>query len=553
MTQPQKTEMQQALHRQNRMLARYKKSKFLIIEDSADARGMLRGMLKDLSAVDIDLATNGEDAIEHLFRHSYDVVLCDYNLGKGKDGQQILEEGRYSGFLKNSAIFIMVTAETSVEMVMGALEYQPDSYISKPFTRNELKTRLERTMHVKVEYNDIELAFHAKNYQKTILLCEQKIRKDKRGAMRAHRIQAECFMAIEAFEKALKVYTAISRERGLPWAKIGKGKALFYLNRHPEAEGIFQELIVEQPNVIESYDWLARILAADKKYKAAQATLMEATVRSPKAVLRQMELARLAMFNNSYLIAEKAFRKAIVLGSHSCYNSPENYLQYVRSLLVKIDLSKSKLSSDAFQEARLFLKRMRKEFSKDPIVLVRSTWLESLVCSGYGALDERDELLKKATGVYDAFEEKLQISFADEYVQTLCSQGLMAEAEKFTTEFVAEFDHPLLNERLLQRLEEGKERLVAERISEEAINLYSRGALVEAYTKFSEAASKQGASTNILLRAVSTCLELAEKRHLNTDEWRINCQVFLTRLAGLDEYDHRYQQYEELKQRYGAL
>ena len=158
------TETQQALHKQNLLLNRYKKSRFLIVEDSADARGMLRGMLKDLSAIHIDLAINGRDAIEQLAQSSYDVVLCDYNLGKGKDGQQVLEEARYSGYLKYSSIFIMVTAETSLEMVMGALEYQPDSYLSKPFTRNDLKSRLERTLQVKLEYKKIETAFEAKNY-----------------------------------------------------------------------------------------------------------------------------------------------------------------------------------------------------------------------------------------------------------------------------------------------------------------------------------------------------------------------------------------------------
>ncbi|MGY8805735.1 MAG: response regulator, partial [bacterium] len=94
MSEPQQTQAQLALHRQNlrrqnRLLDRYKKSRFLIIEDSVDARGMLRGMLKDLSAVHIDLSTNSQDAIEQMSSHPYDVVLCDYNLGNGKDGQQI--------------------------------------------------------------------------------------------------------------------------------------------------------------------------------------------------------------------------------------------------------------------------------------------------------------------------------------------------------------------------------------------------------------------------------------------------------------------------------
>ena len=553
MSQLQLTEMQQALRRQNLLIDRFKKSRFLIIEDSADARGMLRGMLKDLSAIHIDLAVNGQDAIEHLGQQSYDVVLCDYNLGKGKDGQQILEESRYSGYLKYSSIFIMVTAETSLEMVMGALEYQPDSYLSKPFTRNELKTRLERTMQVKLEYSKIETAFEAKNYPGAVKLCEQKIRTEARTPMRAHRIRAECFLAMEEYEQALEVYEAISRERDLPWAKIGKGKALFHLQRFPESEAIFTALIVEQPNVIESYDWLAKIQMACLKPNLAQETLMEATSRSPKAVLRQMELARLAMLNRSYLIAEKAFRKAIVLGSNSCYHSPENYLQYVRAMLVKIDTSRSKLSTDSYQEARLFLKRMRKEFARDPLISVRSSWLESIVCGRYGNLEERDELLSGATKRYDQFEDNIQLSLADEYVKTLCSLGLISEAEIFCEDLRTRIDNLEYYESLLEHIDYGKKRLVAEKISAEAIDLYERGAIVDAYARFTLAVSQPNVSPNILIGAVTTCIDLAEKQHLNTDEWRTKCASFLARLSDINEYDHRYAQYSELKTRFEAL
>lgn len=36
----------------------------------------------------------------------------------------------------------MVTAETSKEMVMGAREYQPDAYLTKPLNRAMLEKRL---------------------------------------------------------------------------------------------------------------------------------------------------------------------------------------------------------------------------------------------------------------------------------------------------------------------------------------------------------------------------------------------------------------------------
>ena len=65
--------------------------------------------------------------------------------------------------------------------------------------------------------------------------------------------------------------------------KIGKGKALFSLRRYAEAKVVFQELIIEQPNVIESYDCLAKIQMAGDEYKIAQKTLMGGNFKVPKS------------------------------------------------------------------------------------------------------------------------------------------------------------------------------------------------------------------------------------------------------------------------------
>ena len=127
MTATDKSEMQIAMQRQNALAARYRRARILIVEDSAEARGLLRGFMREVGAEKIDLASNGQEAIDFMKSHKFDIVLCDYNLGKGKDGQQVLEEVRVSKYLSYSTVFIMITAETTLEMVMGALEYQPDN------------------------------------------------------------------------------------------------------------------------------------------------------------------------------------------------------------------------------------------------------------------------------------------------------------------------------------------------------------------------------------------------------------------------------------------
>ncbi len=80
--------------------------KILIIEDHSEFGYHLRRMIKSLGSTDIDNVNNGNDAINRVSNKSYDIILCDYNLGKGKkDGQQVLEEAKYRGFIKSSTIY----------------------------------------------------------------------------------------------------------------------------------------------------------------------------------------------------------------------------------------------------------------------------------------------------------------------------------------------------------------------------------------------------------------------------------------------------------------
>ena len=118
--------------------------KILIVDDLVEARSALKSMLTVLGADDVYSATDGREAVEYIMEHDFDLVLSDYNLGKGKDGQQILEEARYTNRLRATASFVMITGENAVDRVMGALEYDPDAYVTKPFTLSILRERLYR-------------------------------------------------------------------------------------------------------------------------------------------------------------------------------------------------------------------------------------------------------------------------------------------------------------------------------------------------------------------------------------------------------------------------
>ena len=95
-----------------------KTKKVLVVDDFFNFRLTLKNMMRSLGIMYIDDAANGEEAVRKMAVRQYDIILCDYNLGPGKSGQQVLEEGKFRGDINYSSIFIMVTAENTQEIIM---------------------------------------------------------------------------------------------------------------------------------------------------------------------------------------------------------------------------------------------------------------------------------------------------------------------------------------------------------------------------------------------------------------------------------------------------
>jgi len=304
--------------------------------------------------------------------------------------------------------------------------------------------------------------------------------------MRALRVKGECLLKLKEFEQAKTIYREVLAERDIPWAKIGLGKTLFSLLDYEPATKLFKELIQEQPNVVESYDWLSRIEVAQGIPRQAQDTLEEAVSRSPKAVLRQMRRAQLALSNRSYLVSESAYRKSIKLANNSCYNSPNNYFQYVRTLLVKIDRQRSRICRDAYSQARLFLTRVRKEFEGDPIVEFRATMLESLVYYTHGDISASEREIKRASYLFSVFDRATKTRLAEEYISGLTLINRIEACEEFIGNIHKNAEYQDLSTRLQQRVQDGKQRMHCENLNNEAMELYKKGQIMNAYEKFTK-------------------------------------------------------------------
>lgn len=286
----------------------YREMKFLVIDDQPAARQSLRICAQNMGAFSVEFSVGYQDAISRIRARLPDIILCDYELGDDRSGQQLLEELRRLAMLPDETVFMMVTAEQSYEQVVAAVELVPDDYIIKPFSPDRLKFRLDRVLRRKrffqplyraKEKNDYPLAERfidehresAAGQPYRFELLRQKAELDlKKGDSRA---------AQSAFEEILALHP-------FPWAKAGMARSLYAQNRLKEARELVDQVVGDSPLYFDAFDLKARICIDMGDYEEAQKTVAETSQRTRKNYLRKRLLADAALMNGDAETAREA-------------------------------------------------------------------------------------------------------------------------------------------------------------------------------------------------------------------------------------------------------
>lgn len=303
----------------------------LVVDDFIGVRQLLRESLRNLGAKNIDQASSGGEAMALLAKLRYDVVVCDYNLGEGKNGQQVLEEARVRQLLLPSSVFVMVSAEKSVESVMGAAEHQPDAYLVKPITEGVLLTRLNRVWRKKQVLRPIDQAVIEKDYLRAARLCDEQIAATgKTHLIDLLRMKARMFERSGQPARAREVYEQVLAQREYHWARAGLGKIRLADGEFEQARQMFQTIVAENRHYIDAYDQLALAYQGMGQHEEAAAILERGARLSPNSVPRQRSLGQAALRLGNIPLAEKAFRKCLVIGEYSIRKTPDAYLGLAR-------------------------------------------------------------------------------------------------------------------------------------------------------------------------------------------------------------------------------
>ena len=109
----------------------------LVVDDERAVRESLRRAL-ELEGYQVELAADGEDALERLGADPADAAILDV-LMPGIDGLEVCRRLRADG---NSVPVLMLTARAEVDSRVAGLDAGADDYLPKPFALAELLARL---------------------------------------------------------------------------------------------------------------------------------------------------------------------------------------------------------------------------------------------------------------------------------------------------------------------------------------------------------------------------------------------------------------------------
>jgi two-component system chemotaxis response regulator CheY len=116
--------------------------RFLVVDDFATMRSIVRGLLKEMGCQNAEEAEDGVVALAMLKSGRFDFVITDINMPH-MDGFELLKAIKADESLFHLPV-LMVTAEARKEDIVLAAQNGAAGYIVKPFTKATLEEKVQK-------------------------------------------------------------------------------------------------------------------------------------------------------------------------------------------------------------------------------------------------------------------------------------------------------------------------------------------------------------------------------------------------------------------------
>ncbi len=465
---------------------KYSKLRFLIADDFSNFRAVVGTMLGKLGIHHIDTASNGADVLNKCQRRTYDLILCDYDLGPGRNGQQVLEELRFKSLLPRTSLFVLVSADAAKDVVMAAYDCEPDDYLMKPVTAQMLEQRVTRLLRRRHAMSGVYSALDMDDRRRAMAFLIDLSATDNRHARVAQKMLGEVFIAEGELHKAERLYTKVLELYPVDWARLGLARVKHLQGELTVAGSWLEKIVKDNPLYLPAYDVLANNWEQLGETQQVQTAVERSVAISPKSILRQKRLAQVAERNGDLGTSLQALRSTVRLGALSCHACPEDGFQFARVAASSLE-KKLQPAEPLVQEVVEVMSTTRQRFALTREQLSRAELLTARLLAHGGKIDRAKSLVELTENqLRHASEVPLEVDM--ERVQALQALGEHEQADSLLHELLQRYAYDQgalekLDTLLAEPVSETNRAMIAT-VNREGIDLYNQARFDEAIACF---------------------------------------------------------------------
>lgn len=498
----------------------YSQKRFLVVEDQRPFLVMLRGLLNTIGAQSVAVAQNAETALSLCRNEKFDFVVCDIHLGSDKkNGFELVEELRARKLVKPTTVILMISADSARHLVIGSIEKEPDDYLVKPFSQIQLKTRLNRAFHRRMELAKVFECINKDDIKGAITEALELLKGNMNYRQTCLKLVSELYIRNGDYEAAIGLTKRVIEDRPVKWAQTALAKAFVGEGQTSQAIEIANQLLKSSRFNVDAYDIMANAHSLENDYQTALKEIQQAVLIAPLSLERQFRAADIGRQSGNFEFAKDSCQAIWQMSKRSVHRDVAHLSNYIRSILDVAEHAEDKKRRNRFQqEALITLQRNRSEevfrTGEQPFDF---EVFESLIHSRISVLDgqflQAKKLLEQAQIDIEQKFDEYPIKLAPDSLKVMTDIGDFEEAEQMSQLLKSHADEldPNVQYLLSDQPKSQEERQEAYRQHNKAgISAYREGKYETAAQSFKAAQSLAPVNIGVALNLVQSLVKLLD-------------------------------------------
>lgn len=523
-----------------------KETNVLIVDDQVLAKGYMKYSLEELGFTDITYVDKAQLALSKIRHEHFDLIVCSYNLKKDQDGYYLYEQLKHNGELPPSTAFIFISADTTSDLVHSIVELQPDDFLAKPFTVNDLDKRLTRVLSrkkaLKNVYKHMEKGQHAKALAEVELFLAEP--KNAEFFPLALKTKGDLLLACGQFAQAKDFYLAIINVQAFTWAQLGLVNAHIHLDEDDEAEKLVLRLAFKPDSQLAAYDLLSALQIKQNDFDAALECVVMATEISPRNIRRHRTAMDLSRITHDYETQFEAAKKIVKFAKNSIHDKPENYLNVARAGIDFAMTSDDAETDKLLKQANEYVKQFKAAFPKAElhdqmkVINARLLYLQDEKENAKSLLEQ----LEDHNWETDSMEALLDKAKAFHELGLYDNSSAILDQIEHRCKKDEQQGSLFLHYVQKEKVERSAIKQTPKELNNSAVNYYQRGDLDEALAVFRQAFTVMPKNASIALNLLQSIAMIAKERGIpeNARQVITFCIKTLENSQLTEEQEERY-------------